>query len=411
MSDRIKALKEERAKLVADARSILDAAATEKRDLSDEENAKYDEMFAAAERKGDLISKEERQRELDREAAAIVAEGEETRRKETGTKKTPEELRMAGFERFLRSGMRGLASGEGVAEFRAHQDDNDVEGGFLRTPEQFVNELLKEVDDAVFVRQYARIFPLASAASLGVPTLDTDPNDADWTVELGTGSEDNAMRFGKRELKPHPLAKRIKVSNKLFRTSALPLQAIIMERLAYKFGVTTEKAYLSGNGQNQPLGIYTASSDGISTARDVSTGNTSTAITFDGLIEAKHFQKAQYWGSSRWLFHRDAIKMLAKIKDGEGQYVWSPAVSEDVGDRLFGLPVDKSEYNPNTFTSGLYVGALCDWSHYWIADAMNLEMQRLDELYSETNQTGFIGRLETDGMPVLEEAFVRVKLA
>jgi hypothetical protein len=38
-------------------------------------------------------------------------------------------------------------------------------------------------------------------------------------------------------------------------------------------------------------------------------------------------------------------------------------------------------------------------------------VQRLNELYAETNQVGFIGRLETDGMPVLEEAFVRVTLA
>lgn len=36
---------------------------------------------------------------------------------------------------------------------------------------------------------------------------------------------------------------------------------------------------------------------------------------------------------------------------------------------------------------------------------------RLNELYADTNQVGFIGRLETDGAPVLEEEFVRVKLA
>jgi hypothetical protein len=34
----------------------------------------------------------------------------------------------------------------------------------------------------------------------------------------------------------------------------------------------------------------------------------------------------------------------------------------------------------------------------------------LQELYAETNQIGLIGRLESDAMPVLEEAFVRVKL-
>jgi hypothetical protein len=60
-----------------------------------------------------------------------------------------------------------------------------------------------------------------------------------------------------------------------------------MARLAYKFGVTQEKAYLTGDGNQKPLGVFTASNDGISTGRDVSTGNTTTAITFDGLIEAK----------------------------------------------------------------------------------------------------------------------------
>jgi HK97 family phage major capsid protein len=57
------------------------------------------------------------------------------------------------------------------------------------------------------------------------------------------------------------------------------------------------------------------------------------------------------------------------------------------------------------------VGVLGDFSFYWIADAMTMEMQRLVELYATTNQIGLIGRLESDGMPVLGEAFVRVKLA
>jgi len=39
-----------------------------------------------------------------------------------------------------------------------------------------------------------------------------------------------------------------------------------------------------------------------------------------------------------------------------------------------------------------------------------MRIQRLVELYAETNEIGFIGRLETDGMPVLEEPFVRMKV-
>lgn len=80
-------------------------------------------------------------------------------------------------------------------------------------------------------------------------------------------------------------------------------------------------------------------------------------------------------------------------------------------DTLLGLPMTISEWAPNTFSTGQYVGLLGDFRRYWIADALSMQVQRLNELYAETNQVGFIGRLETDGAPVLEEAFVRVKLS
>lgn len=218
------------------------------------------------------------------------------------------------------------------------------------------------------------------------------------------------MRFGRRPLHPHALAKRIRISRKLLR-QVPSVEALVNQRLAYKFGVSMEKGYLTGNGTTQPLGVFTASNDGIPTSRDVSTGNTSTAPTFDGLIEAKYALKQQYWQAARWLMHRDVVKVIARIKDQEGQFIWRESVRAGEPDRILNLPVFMSEYAPSTMTTGLYVGIVGDFSNYWIADAMNMEIQRLVELYAETNQIGLIGRLETDGMPVLAEAFVRVKLA
>ena len=63
---------------------------------------------------------------------------------------------------------------------------------------------------------------------------------------------------------------------------------------------------------------------------------------------------------------------------------------------LLGFSVITSEFAPSTFTTGQYIGILGDFSHYWIANAMNMQIQRLNELYAETNQVGFIGRLETE---------------
>jgi HK97 family phage major capsid protein len=127
-------------------------------------------------------------------------------------------------------------------------------------------------------------------------------------------------------------------------------------------------------------------------------------------MNALYSLKAQYHPRATWIFHRDAIKMLRKLKDGDGQYIWNPDIKGGQPDMILGRPYKMSEYAPNTFTSGLYVGIIGDFSYYWIADALNMRIQRLNELYAATNQVGFISRLESDGMPVLEEAFARVKL-
>lgn len=219
------------------------------------------------------------------------------------------------------------------------------------------------------------------------------------------------MAFGARALEPNQLTKLLKMSLKLLNVSALPIESIVRDRLGYKIAVPQENTYLNGTGAGQPLGVFTASAQGISTGRDVSTGNATTAFTFDGLKEAKYSLKAQYWPRLNWIMHRDAVKMAAKLKDGEGQYQWSASTVTGDPDRLLGFPVRMSEYSPNTFTTGLYVGILGDFSNYWIADLQTIGFQRLDELYAETGQVGFIVRAWSDGMPVLEEAFARVTLA
>jgi HK97 family phage major capsid protein len=154
--------------------------------------------------------------------------------------------------------------------------------------------------------------------------------------------------------------------------------------------------------------VFVASNDGISTSRDVNTGS-ATAILADGLLDCKYKLKASYRDTARWLFHRDAIKMIAKLKSNDNQYIWQPGLQAGQPDRLLNLPVDESEKVPNTFTNGLYVGLLANWRFYEIADALDMEVQVVDQLYAATNQIGYIGRLKTDGLPTLDEAFARVK--
>lgn len=411
---RVLELKNKRAKAVADARAMLDAAQAQGRDLDGQDEERWNALMEEADKLQRQIEREERMAGLEADLVDADEEGEEddglplarraaaavnVERREVGT---PEEL---AFRAYLTRGLLGMRP----QERRALQVDQDSKGGFL-AHKTFVTDLIKAVDDEVFVRQLATVYPVADATSLGAPKLEADPDDADWTAEIKTGNEDSAMEFGERELVPHPLAKRMKVSRTLLR-KVPNAEALVRGRLAYKFGVTMEKAYLLGNGQNKPLGLFVANSKGISTNRDISAGNAATAIQGDGLINAKFALKAAYQMAAVWMFHRDAVAQITKLKDGDGQYMWLPSLREGEPDRLLGRPMYMSEYVPNTFTSQQYVGLFGDLRYYWIADSLMFELQRLDELYAETNQVGMIGRWESDGMPVLEEAFARVKLA
>lgn len=420
MSQKIQELQEKRNKLVADARAILDKADAEKRKLTTEEDTQWTAIMSDVDATKKDIDRRSQLEDQERELQATNRERKpETvvRGRETESPDQPEsranpraskEYRHV-FESFLRGGIGNLDA----TERRALSAGTATEGGFTYPSEQFANTLIKFVDNAVFVRDLGTKFPVNNSDSLGAPSLDADPADADWTVELGSGSEDSTMAFGKRFLTPHPFAKRIKVSETLIQRSLLPIETFVAERLGYKVAVTEEQGFMTGSGAGQPLGMFTASAMGISTSRDVSTDNTTTALTADGLINAKYSLKGQYWSrpGTRWVFHRDAMKSIRKLKDGNGQYIWQPGLAADMPDRLLEVPIVMSEYAPNTFTTGLYVGLIGDMSFYWIADAMNFTVKRLVELYAETNQVGFIIRKETDGMPVLEEAFARVKLA
>jgi HK97 family phage major capsid protein len=167
---------------------------------------------------------------------------------------------------------------------------------------------------------------------------------------------------------------------------------------------------MTGDGATGPLGLFVASVDGITTARDVSTGNTATEIKFDGLFEAKYAVKDKYQAGCEWIFHRTGIKQIAKLKDANGQYIWQASVVAGTPDMLLGKPVNSSEYAPSTFSASQYVGLYGNLKNYWIVDSLGMEIQALFELYARTNQVDYITRIETDGAPVMAAAFARVKL-
>lgn len=410
----LNALRQKRAKALSDAQAIDAKAHGENRDINGEERAQFEAFMAEYTALGDQIQRGEMLEREELHLAELTNEQVDQNsggeyRGASGGHRTESQVRA---EQELRAWNGWCAGNARAEELRALQVDQDASGGYLQTPQQVVSQLLKAVDNLVFIRQLGKVFRVPNAESLGVPSLDADPADPTRTTELLVGNEDSTMAFGKRKLTPTPYAINLRVSKTMLRK--IPNAGSLVEsRMNYKMAVVDESVFMNGDGANEPLGLFTASANGISTARDISTDMTTTAPTFDGLMAMKYALNEAYWSmpSTRWLFHPDTMLKIAKIKDGEGRYMLRENVGQGEADTIFGIPVALSRYAPNTLTAGLYFGLLGDLSYYWIADSLDIRIERDESVYRLTDQVGFFARAENDGMPVLAEAFVRGKLA
>jgi HK97 family phage major capsid protein len=218
------------------------------------------------------------------------------------------------FRKFLMTGEQlGLVVGD------------DVRGG-VTAGTGFVSNFIKFLDDATPIRGLATVLPPTMLKSVGMLSYDTDYGDADWSAEVPASdiTEDSAARFGGRELMPHLFSKMVKSSRKFLRNSSLAVEAFLAQRGAYKCAITENKAYLTGDGAQQPLGMFVASASGIPTTRDTACAS-QTTFTADELIDVQHSVKDAYRAKGSWIVSRTFRKMCRKLKDGE----WPLPSSDD----------------------------------------------------------------------------------
>lgn len=425
-------LAERKRKLVADNRKLLDRADKEKRPLSGEEAQEYDRREKDVEKLDRQIQsladhETRRQRQRATEDGMNRPLPRQTSSSQLGTRcgcnsrKLSLSFGRAGTiefapdymlasEKYGRVFTKMLRGEPGNYEALGLKVGDDTKGGYL-APMTWVAQMIKFLDDEVFIRQLATVLPPTTAKSVGAVSYDTDPGDADWTAEAPASdiAEDDAMKFGGRELVPHGLSKLIKASLKLVRSSSINIDSFVAERLAYKFAVPEEKAFLEGTGVNQPLGVFVAHASGITTSQDVRSSST-TDFTADDLINCLFDLKDGYVNKATWVASREFRRRVRKLKDGEGRYLLTENANGGLITTLLDRPLRVSEFAPSTFTASKYVAVVGDFSNYWIQDALGMEIQTLLELFRLKQQIGWIGSKETDGMPVLAEAFRRLQL-
>lgn len=98
------------------------------------------------------------------------------------------------------------------------------------------------------------------------------------------------------------------------------------------------------------------------------------------------------------------VKAIRKLKDGQGQYLWQPALTANTPDSILNRPVQTSAYVP-TIAAGAKSIAFGDFGYYWIADRQGRSFKQLNELFATTGQVGeAMATQRVDGKLILPEA-------
>lgn len=380
---------ETRENLLKEARELNDLAISEKRDLTSDEKSKFDNLMNDISALANLISAEKRENILNGFTNANPAMAESENRNSD---------KMNEFRAYLKGEKRDLFV------------DGDSNSAGDLAPQEFVKEIIKDVEANTPLISKVNTIHLNKVASIGVPYEADDASDAEWTSEIPNDvSADSSWKFGKRELGANQLIKLVKITKKLLKTSAFDVSTLVADKLSYKTRVALEKGILTGNGNGQPLGVFTASDKDISTARDISTG--SAEITGDDIIKLKRSVNAAYRTNGIFVFHPDVLTKLYTLKDKNGQYIWRSGLTQNEPDTLDGTPVIESDFAPNEIVSGGYVGLYGDFSKYWLTMVDSISIQTLLEKYAESGEVGYLATLFADGQPVNEKAFSRLVMA
>lgn len=318
---------------------------------------------------------------------------------------------MRGYFNWSRDGEMGIMRmPDGQKIYHSLNISEDESGGYLRPPAAMSNAVIQTIDDQVPMYDLSAKITVKIGQEFKAPVRKTRQESPEWTNEVDEVAQEDRKPFGMYTWSPRRLSKMIRLSRDIFMLDNAVAASEWGSEVSYSFGTTIERALLFGTGAEQPLGMFHVSGDNpIGTDRDVEVGTTS-GFTYNALQDATYNLKQGHRQNAIWMFHRESIARLAKVTDTQDRPLWRAGLAPDAPDTLSGRPIYESEFIPNDFSTGNYVGAFFDPRMYRVVVAKNMDSQRLNELFALTNEIGFIFRMYLDGRPTLGEAFSRIKV-
>ena len=352
----------------------------------------YDRMADEVAKLGKEIERLERQMEID----AKLAQPTSTPVKNSPMAVRTDDVKPTATDEYNHA-FWDMMRGDGhIMEVRnALSVGKDDEGGYT-VPSEFERRLIQGLEENNIFRQMSHVIR-TSSGTRKIP-IANDTMEASW-IDEGEEIPETTTKFAQTTLSAYKMGAMIRVSNELLNDSAFDIAAYIADRFGKAMGRAEEKAFIVGTGDKQPTGLL---NDTVG-AETGATAASATAVTFDDIFKLYYSLKSPYRAKASFLCNEELLLQLMTIKDGQGQYIWRPALDIGKPDTILGRPIYTSGFMPGV-ARGNKVMTFGDYSYYWVADRASRTFRRLNELFASTDQVGFMTTQRVDGKLILPEA-------
>ena len=279
------------------------------------------------------------------------------------------------------------------------QEGVDADGGYL-VPEELDRKLVEKLNEENIFRGFADIITTGGERKINI--ADGDPA-ASW-IEEGGALVFSDAKFKQITLDAHKLHVAIKVTEELLYDNVFNLESYIVKKFAEALSNAEEDAFLNGNGEGKPVGIFDAT-DGGTIAEVLNTAS----IKTDDLLNLIYDLKRPYRKKARFIMNDKTIGAIRKLKDNNGAYLWQPSVQAGEPDKILGYPVHTSAFCPQMEAGKPFI-AFGDFSYYKIGDRGTRSFAELKELFAGNGMVAFVAKERVDGKLTLPEAIQIMKV-
>ena len=273
--------------------------------------------------------------------------------------------------------------------------------GAKTVPGDFYDGLWATLADTTSVLRVASIIESEAGHPLEVPTCDDDVA-GELIAESGADS-DASVVIDSATLNAHRYSSGlVRASRELVQDAEAGVQRQLALVLGRRLGRITNAHLTTGSGVNQPMGVLTAASVGVTAAG-------TTEVTYDELVDLQHSVSEPYYEKAGWMFNGETLKTLKKMTDDAGRPLWQPSTRSGEG-TILGAAYT---LNPNMPSIGAEAKPILfgDFSGYAVRTVKATELLIYRERFAEFGQVGLRAVVRMDGDLLDQQSLVCLQMA